>query len=125
MMMKLITIGVLALLACSPFAVAAPITGNETEAPITPSYHYDLYRDQLPTCFDYREALDIGKDELYWHVLFNRIRDAYELQSQEDWALKWSCHGGLTKELMTLTGVENHDEWRPALEVLLHGALET
>jgi len=34
------------------------------------------------------------------YVLFNRIRDAYELQSQEDWAFK-----GLTKELiMTLTG---------------------
>ena len=71
--MKLITIGVLALLACSPFAVAAPITENETEAPITPSYHYDLYRDQLPTCFDYREALDIGKDELYWYGMYYSI----------------------------------------------------
>jgi hypothetical protein len=120
MMMKL-SIVILALLACSPFTFAEP--NNTTDAPVTPSYHYDLYRSQLPTCFDYREAFNIGKDELLWWVLFNRIREAFELQSKEDWAKKWGCNGGLTRELMTLTGVESSDDWRPALEELLKGAL--
>jgi hypothetical protein len=119
MMMKL-TIAILSLLACSPFTLAEP--NNTTNVPVTPSYHYDLYRSELPTCFDYREAFNIGNDQLQWHVLFHRIREAYEIQSKEDWSLKWDCSGGLTKELMTLTGVESSDQWRPALEELLKGA---
>ena len=120
--MKL-TIAILTLLLCSPFTALAEPNGT-TDAPVTPSYHYDLYRSQLPTCFDYREAFNIGNDQLSWHVLFSRIRDEYELQSKEDWAQKWGCSGGLTKELMTLTGVEDSTEWIPALEEMLKSALD-
>jgi len=102
---------------------------NATEAPtspITPSYHYDMYRNSLSTCFDYRSALgDIPKGECNWHTLFNRIREEYEIQSKANWALKWHCHGGLTRDLMTLTGVDNHDEWVPALEALCADAIAT
>ena len=38
--------------------------------------------------------------------------------------LKWSCHGGLTRELMTLTGVDDHSKWRAALEGVCEGAFE-
>jgi len=124
-MMKL-TIAILALLACSPFTLAdAEPTNTTDDAPITPAYQYDLYRNQLPTCFDYREAFNVGNDQLNWYTLFVRIREAYELQSQADWAKKWGCNGGLTKELMTLTGVEDFSDWRPALELMLERALGT
>jgi len=98
-------------------------TDQKPDVPITPSYQYDMYRNNLPTCFDYRKALDVGKKECTWHFLFHRIREAFEEQSKEDWSQKWYCHGGLTRELMTLTGVEDSDDWIPALEDLCAGAL--
>jgi len=96
-----------------------------TAGPITPSYQYDMYRNSLPTCFDYRKAFAVEKGHCNWHVLFNGIREEFERQSREDWALKWHCAGGLTRELMTLMGVDHHDKWIPALEALCTGALET
>jgi len=96
-----------------------------SDAPVTPSYHYDMHRNSLPTCFDYRREFDILKGECKWTTIFNNIRDEYEKQSKEDWALKWYCHGGLTRELMTLTGVDNHDEWLSALEKMCMDSLES
>lgn len=101
--------------------VATTDGDEETEGggpPITPSYQVDLERNKLPTCFDYRAAFDIGKDGCRWDKIFHHIRDEYEKQSKEDWALKWSCHGGLTRELMTLTGVDDNKQWIGALEKL-------
>jgi len=100
------------------------VTTTEATEPVTPSYHYDMYRNELPTCFDYRKALDIGRNECTWHFIFHRLREAFEEQSKQDWALKWHCHGGLTRDLMTLTGVESHDQWIPALESMCANALE-
>jgi len=114
------------LLAVLPAIAFAEDATEAPTSPITPSYHYDMYRNSLPTCFDYRNALgDIPKGECKWHILFHRVREAFEEQSKEDWALKWHCHGGLTRELMTLTGVDNHDEWQPALEALCADAVAT
>jgi len=104
---------------------AIALADDATEPPVTPSYHYDMYRNSLPTCFDYRQAFDIPKGECKWTTLFNNIRDEFERQSKEDWALKWHCHGGLGRELMTLTGVDSHDDWRPALQALCADALQT
>merc|ERR1719491_1909546 len=83
---------------------------EEEEAPITPSYHYDMYRNNLPTCFDYRLNIDIGQGKSKRDCaqkLFDNIRDQFETQSKEDWSTKWHCHGGLTRELMTLTSVDD------------------
>ena len=55
--------------------------------------------------------------------LFINIRDQYETQSKEDWSQKWYCHGGLTRELMTLTSVESSNEWWYGLEDLCSSAL--
>jgi hypothetical protein len=100
-----------------------PATASPS-GPITPSYQYDMYRNSLPTCFDYRAAFEISKGECNLTTLFNHIRAVYEEQSKENWALKWGCHGGLTRELMTLTGVDDHSKWRAALEGVCEGAFE-
>jgi len=105
-------------------ATAVPVD-ETTVVPITPSYQYDMYRNNLPTCFDYRKAIELGMDDCKHWVLFDHIRDAYDAQSKSDWALKWYCHGGLTRELMTLTGREDKDGWKIALDDMCAGALGT
>ena len=75
-------------------ACPALVLGQQQQAtappsgPITPSYHYDMYRNSLPTCFDYRAAFEISKGECNLNTLFNHIRAVYEEQSKENWALK-------------------------------------
>ena len=64
-----------------------PATASPS-GPITPSYQYDMYRNSLPTCFDYRAAFEISKGECNLNTLFNHIRAVYEEQSKENWALK-------------------------------------
>ena len=110
-----------AVLLVLPALLAVAQAADET--PITPSYVYDMYRNNLPTCFDYRQAFDIGKKECKWQTLWNGIRAAYDEQAKEDWALKWHCHGGVHREVMTLIGVETHDEIAPALEAICAAAL--
>jgi len=97
----------------------APPQEEEDETPITPSYQYDMYRNNLPTCFDYRLKIDIGQGKSKRDCaqkLFNNIKEQFETQSKEDWSQKWACHGGLTRELYTLTSVES--DWWAGLEDL-------
>jgi len=56
--------------------------------PITPSYQYDMFRNNLPTCFDYRLKIDIGNKDCSRN-LFNNIREQFETQSKQDWSQKW------------------------------------
>jgi len=101
--------------------VEAPPQEEEVATPITPSYQYDMYRNNLPTCFDYRLKIDLGQGKSNRDCaqkLFDNIRDTFETQSKEDWSQKWSCHGGLTRELMTLTSVDDSKAWWGGLEDL-------
>jgi len=104
--------------------LAAP---DEQEAPtdvtpITPSYQYDMFRNNLPTCFDYRLKIDIGNKDCSRN-LFNNIREQFETQSKQDWSQKWYCHGGLGRELLTITGLEDGGNWWGALDDLCSAAL--
>mmetsp|Transcript_35596 Transcript_35596/g.40450 ORF Transcript_35596/g.40450 Transcript_35596/m.40450 type:complete len:518 (-) Transcript_35596:105-1658(-) len=94
---------------------------EEEKVPITPSYQYDMFRNNLPTCFDYRLNIDIGQGKSKRDCaqkLFDNIREQFETQSKEDWSAKWHCHGGLTRELMTLTSVDDSKAWWGGLEDL-------
>jgi len=105
---------------------APPQEEEKEETPITPSYQYDMYRNNLPTCFDYRNKFDIGKATSKRDCaqkLFDNIRTEFETQSKEDWSAKWACHGGLQRELMTLASVEDSSKWWAGLEDLCVAAL--
>merc|ERR1711971_1180832 len=54
-------------------------------------------REPAETCFDYMEALDIGKKDCTWWYLFHHIRNIYvEKDHLEE---NQSCEGGLTNDL--------------------------
>jgi hypothetical protein len=73
-----------------------------------------------PTCFDYTGVLDLSPTECTQHSLFNKIRDAYDLQRQTEGAEH--CKGGVDKEIRAMTGTTDWLSSRNALQALCDDA---